>query len=110
MNKEKILKKSQEYTNIIQKGKNIKNKYFKIFYLPNNTTLYGITIPKKVGNAVIRNKLKRQIKNIIMENELYIQKNYNYVIIIKETALDLTYQELSSELINTFKKVGKYEK
>ena len=47
MNKEKILKKSQEYTNIIQKGKNIKNKYFKIFYLPNNTTLYGITIPKK---------------------------------------------------------------
>ena len=31
MNKEKILKKSQEYTNIIQKGKNIKNKYFKIF-------------------------------------------------------------------------------
>ena len=110
MNKEKILKKSQEYTNIIQKGKNIKNKYFKIFYLHNNTTLYGITIPKKVGNAVIRNKLKRQIKNIIMENELYIQKNYNYVIIIKETALDLTYQELSCELINTFKKVGKYEK
>ena len=110
MNKEKILKKSQEYTNIIQKGKNIKNKYFKIFYLPNNTTLYGITIQKKVGNAVIRNKLKRQIKNIIMENELYIQKNYNYVIIIKETALDLTYQELSCELINTFKKVGKYEK
>ena len=97
MNKEKILKKSQEYTNIIQKGKNIKNKYFKIFYLPNNTTLYGITIPKKVGNAVIRNKLKRQ-------------KNYNYVIIIKEKALDLTYQELSCELINTFKKVGKYEK
>ena len=108
MNKEKILKKSQEYTNIIQKGKNIKNKYFKIFYLPNNTTLYGITIPKKVGNAVIRNKLKRQIKNIIMGNELYIQKNYNYVIIIK--ALDLIYQELSCELINTFKKVGKYEK
>ena len=45
-----------------------------------------------------------------MENELYIQKNYNYVIIIKETALDLTYQVLSCELINTFKKVGKYEK
>ena len=110
MNKEKILKKSQEYTNIIQKGKNIKNKNFKIIYLPNNTTIYGITIPKKVGNAVIRNKLKRQIKNIIMENELYIQKNYNYVIIIKETALDLTYQVLSCELINTFKKVGKYEK
>ena len=110
MNKEKILKKSQEYTNIIQKGKNIKNKYFKIFYLPNNTALYGITIPKKVGNAVIRNKLKRQIKNIIMENEIKKQKNYNYVIIIKETALDLTYQELRCELINTFKKVGKNKK
>ena len=74
MNKEKILKKSQEYTNIIQKGKNIKNKYFKIFYLPNNTTLYGITIPKKVGNAVIRNKLKRQIKNIL-EKEHFQKTN-----------------------------------
>ena len=107
MNKEKILKKSQEYTNIIQKGKNIKNKYFKIFYLPNNTTLYGITIPKKVGNAVIRNKLKRQIKNIIMENELYIQKNYNYVIIIKEPAKNLQYQILEEELLKLMKKVRK---
>ena len=26
---------------------------------------YGITVPKKIGKAHIRNKLKRQIKNII---------------------------------------------
>ena len=71
MNKKKILKKSQEYTNIIQKGKNIKNKYFKIFYLPNNTTLYGITIPKKVGNAIIRNKLK--IKASINNAKIFIE-------------------------------------
>ena len=106
MNKEKILRKSEDFSNIISTGNNHKNRYFSIYYKESKTTLFGITVPKKVGHAVIRNKLKRQVKNIISNNEKYIQSNYNYVIIIKEPALKLDYEGLINNLIDLMKKVG----
>ena len=106
MNKDKILKHSEDFSTIISNGQYFKNKYLSIYYKESNNTLYGITVPKKVGIAVIRNKLKRQVKNIICNNEKYIQSNYNYVIIIKEPALKLDYEGLSNNLLDLMKKVG----
>ena len=106
MNKEKILRKSEDFSTIISNQKYFKNKYFSLYYKESDNTLYGITVPKKVGKAVIRNKLKRQVKNIISNNENYIQSNYNYVIIIKEPALKLDYEGLISNLLDLMKKVG----
>lgn len=107
MNKDKIIKKSEIFTAIISKKQVVKNKYFSIYYQKANNTLYGITVPKKIGKAHTRNKIKRQIKNIITTNEFNIQNNFNYVIIIKEAILELKYQDIKNELLNIFKKVGK---
>ena len=106
MNKEKILRKSEEFSIIISNQKSFKNKYFSLYYKESDTTLFGITVPKKVGKAVYRNKLKRRVKNIISKNEKYIQSNYNYVIIIKEPSLTLDYEGLESNLLDLMKKVG----
>ena len=107
MNKEKIIKKSEDFTKIISLKQSIKNKYFSIYYQASDKKLYGITVPKKIGKAHIRNKIKRQIKNIITKNEFNIQNNFNYVIIVKEAILELNYQNIQDELLNLFKKVGK---
>ena len=106
MNKEKILRKSEDFSKIISYQKKQKNKYFSLYYKESENTLYGITVPKKVGKAVYRNKLKRRVKNIISNNEKYIQSNYNYVIIIKEPSLKLDYEGLISNLLDLMKKVG----
>ena len=106
MNKEKILRKSEDFSQIISNQVGHKNKYFSIYYKESKKTLYGITVPKKVGKAVIRNKLKRQMKNIISNNEKYIHSNYNYVIIIKEPSLKLDYEGLTKNLLDLMKKVG----
>jgi ribonuclease P protein component len=106
MNKEKIIKKSETYSEIISEKKSYKSKYFSVYYKKTNeNNKYGITVPKKVGKAHIRNKLKRQIKNIIITNEKDIQTGFNYVIIIKEASLELSYQELSYEILSLLKKV-----
>lgn len=107
MNKEKIIKNSQEFTTIISTGKSIKNNYFKIFYIPTEKTLYGITVPKKVGKAHLRNKLKRRLKNIILTNEKDIQNKMSYVIIIKEASLELEYSAMEKNFLNLIKKVRK---
>ena len=108
MKKDKIIKKSEEYTNIINTGNVVKNKYFSIFYKKSETKKYGISIPTKTGKAVVRNKIKRRVKNIIDKNENYIQNNYYYVIITKRTILDINYEEMENNLINLFNKIGEY--
>jgi len=106
MKKKEIIKKSIDYTNIINSNNKIKNKYYSIFLKKDENTLFGISIQKKLGSAVTRNKIKRQIKNIIDINKKYIPKNYNYVIIIRREILELTYLEKEKELITLLKKIG----
>lgn len=106
MKKKEIIKKSNDYTKVINKNNKLKNKYYSLFYIKSENTLFGISIPKKIGNAVIRNKNKRQIKNIIDNNKNNIQNGYNYVIIIRKEILSLSYPEKEKELINLFKKIG----
>lgn len=104
MKKLEIIKLSREYTEIINLNKSKKNKYFSIYYRKNNQdNRYGITIPKKTGTAVVRNKIKRRIKNIIDNNKKIVQSGYDYVIIVKKGVLDLTYQEMERELLKLIK-------
>ena len=100
MKKLEIIKSSREYTDIINTNKCKRNKYFSVYYRKNNDkNKYGITIPKKTGTAVIRNKIKRSVKNILDNNKNIVQKNYDYVIIVKKGIIDLTYQEMEKELL-----------
>ena len=107
MKKEKIIKESKKFTEIINNNNSVKNKYFSIYYEKSDINKYGITIPKKIAKANVRNRIKRRIKNIITTNEISIQNNFNYVIIVKKAILDLNYRNMEQELLNLIKKVGK---
>ncbi len=107
MKKTDIIKSSREYTEIINNGKSIKSKNFSIYYRINNEkNRYGISIPKKTGKAVIRNKIKRRIKNIIDNNKNSMQSSYDYVIIIRKGILELTYQDMEKELLKLISNIG----
>ena len=95
-----IIKSSEEYTEIINTSKSKKSKYFSVYYRKNNNSnRYGITVPKKTGTAVTRNKIKRRVKNIIDNNKKIVHNGYDYVIIIKKGILELTYEEMEKELL-----------
>lgn len=108
MKKKNIIKSKLEYTEIIKKCKYLKNNYFIIYYRENNKNInrYGISVPKKTGKAVVRNKIKRRLKNIIDNNEFDIQKCYDYVIIIRKRLIELNYQEMEDSFINLIRKIG----
>ena len=100
MKKIEIIKSSREYTEIINTNIYRRSKYFSIYYRKTgDENKYGITIPKKTGTAVIRNKIKRRVKNIIDNNKNIVQKGYDYVIIVKKGIVDLTYQDMEKELL-----------
>ena len=105
MKKIEIIKSSREYTEIINTNICRRSKYFSIYYRKTgDENKYGITIPKKTGTAVIRNKIKRRVKNIIDNNKNIVQKGYDYVIIVKKGIVDLTYQDMEKELLKLLSK------
>ena len=100
MKKKKIIKESNVFENVIKNGKVKKNKYYNIFYLSNdlNKPLFGFAVGKKIGNAVCRNKNKRQIKAIIDENEYLFSNNY-YIIMLKRGINEISFSEKRKMLI-----------
>ena len=107
MKKINIIKENREFNRIIKNNKSYKYKDY-IIYLEQksdlNTYKFGISISKKIINAVGRNKLKRQIKDIIDKNNY--QNNFNCIIILRKGILSKNYQEMKKDLNECFKNLN----
>lgn len=101
-----ILKKNEDFGRIINSTKALKSKNFTIFIEKTNNDVYhfGISVGTKIGKAVIRNKIKRQIKNIIDKKDY--KNNFNCIIIVKRGILNLSFLEMQQELYNQFDKLN----
>ncbi len=102
MKKINIIKSSREINSILNKKNSIKNKYFYIYKDINNLNRYrfAICVSKKIGNAVTRNKIKRQIKDIIDKSNLRFKYNEDYVIIVSREINKINYKKMKDNLIN----------
>ena len=58
----------------------------------------GITVSKKVGNAVVRNRVKRVVREVFRRNQTVFSADCDYVFIAKEGAGTLSYAALLAEL------------
>lgn len=105
MKKRDIVTKNQDFSKIIQNRKYMKNNLFTIYYKENDLekVRFGISVSKKIGNAVVRNKIKRQMKNIIDKNKNLFKKETDYIIIIRRGILDCNFHEIEDSLINLLK-------
>ena len=104
MKKRNILKENREFSRIIGKYKPIKNFTYILYKeeIEEKGYYFGISVSKKVGNAVIRNKIKRQIKNILDKNTY--EKNFKCIIIIKKQIIDKSFIDREKDLIHILNK------
>lgn len=103
MKKYEIVKEHKDFDDIIAQGRYKKNKYFIIYNKESSFSFprFGIAVGKKVGNAVTRNKLKRQYRMLITNNKKLFAINQDYIIIVKRSSLDANFREMEIELIRT---------
>ena len=104
MKKKEIVPKAEDFNNIINNNQKKENKYFAIYYKENNFEIsrYGFAVGKKIGNAVTRNKYRRQLKAIVDKNKLLFPKGLDYIIIMKKECKNLVYGEIEQNLVKVF--------
>lgn len=102
MKKKEIVQKNSDFNKIIETGECKKNRYFVIYALPNKEkqTHYGISAGTKIGHAVTRNHLKRQVRNIIDHQKFFCPKGKDYIIIVRKSCLDVSFLELEKSFIH----------
>ena len=66
--------------------------------IPKDLFAVGIVVSKKVGNAVIRNRVKRRVRAFLRENAHQHPANLKLVIIAKPDAGEASWQEITSDL------------
>ena len=76
------LSKNAEFKSLLS-GKKISNKYSSIYFKRlsgknSNRLNISFVAKKKLGNAVIRNKIKRRLRNIMHDAIKNLNFNYNY--------------------------------
>ena len=95
------------------------NKFSKKIYTPNfiiqkleskkneNIPHFGFTITKKIGSAILRNKIKRRLKNIMNDalKEINFNLNYSYILIAKKTVSIDGFERIKNTIINDFERI-----
>ncbi len=105
MKKINILKNSRDFTRIIKSFKSVKYKDYIIYVEKKEPDVYkfGFSVGKKIGNAVTRNKIKRQLKNILDKKRF--KNNFNCVIIVGRGILARSFAEREENLIKILTKL-----
>ncbi len=106
MKKKNILKEKKDFETIFKLRNQISSKFYYIYIRDNNLDKFrfGICVSKKIGNAVVRNRIKRRVKDIIDKSKLLFG-NKDYIIVLKKSTRDAKYLELKEDLISVFKKI-----
>lgn len=112
MKKKYIVKKPLEFTEAIKKGRYYKDRLFVIYIKDNNLDHYrfGISVSKKIGNAVVRNKVKRQMRMIIDNYKKNYQNGKDYIIIVRNEYIGPSFAEINAKYMNIIDKINRDSK
>ena len=98
MNKEQRLRSSRDFAAVRRDGRSRADVLLVLVSRPNNldVTRFGFIVSKKVGNAVVRNRVRRRLKEAARLSQ--IECGWDLVFIARQGASSAEYQELSGSV------------
>ncbi|MFJ8087915.1 ribonuclease P protein component [Lysinibacillus sp. NPDC095746] len=101
MKKRQRVKKNDDFQKVFKKGKSFANRQFVVYFLEKEGQAefrIGLSVSKKLGNAVTRNQIKRYIRQSIHELKDELKPNMDYVIIARQPAATMDFHEVKQSL------------
>ena len=98
------LRGTKRFDEIHQNGRSLADQFLVIRTLPNQhgRTQFGILISKRIGNSVTRNKLRRRLREILRQTELYA--GWDVVFIARKGIEQIDFKECKESVKNLLRR------
>lgn len=112
MKKYLSITKNHLFKQLYLRGRNSVNPYFALYLRknrPHETTgqnYVGITVGVKLGNAVVRNKVRRRIREIYRTHESEMKQGYHLVVVARNRCATASFAQMESHLLSLFDQIG----
>ncbi|MBN1298890.1 MAG: ribonuclease P protein component [Actinobacteria bacterium] len=99
------LKKNSDFESFRKRNVQVNSEYFKVILIKlddsSDRLRLGYVVSKKIGKAVERNKLKRQIKEIFRNLQKINKDSFNILIIAKKPIMNLGFNSLKDQILKS---------
>lgn len=103
MKKNYRVKSKMDFKHIFDDKQSKANKQFVIYYLEKENQDHlrvGLSVSKKLGNAVVRNAIKRKIRRAFHELEERFKPNYDIIVIARQPVVEMCVDEIKKSLLH----------
>src|SRR5215203_3961141 len=90
---------SPEFERVYRQGTAYRGKLFSVHAFPNehDTSRLGLSVSRKVGNAVTRNAVRRRLREVFYSSISGTSENLDLVVSARPAAAETTFEELREE-------------
>lgn len=112
MQKENRLTRREDFNKVYRYGKSAANHQFVVYFMAQpaavegNGFRLGISVSKKVGNAVVRNRIRRLVKEIVRAHGDKIAPRTDMILIARKPAAEMEFAEMEKSVLHVLKRAG----
>jgi len=103
------LRKREDFNRVYRQGRSFANMQFVVYWRQRPEIGHfrlGVSASAKLGGAVVRNRLRRQGKEIVRLNADKIRDDLDLILIIRKAAVGMSYKELEKSVLHVLRKAG----
>ena len=106
------LKRNKQFRQVYRKGKSVACRELVLIYAKNRSDMVhvGFSVGKKLGNSVVRNRVKRRLREAFRPNLPLLLPGFDLIVIARDAARDAPFPSLADSLRYLLRKAGLFQK
>ena len=108
MNSVSTLKKNSDFHRLYTRGRSSANPLIVVYCRKNgrDANRIGYTVSKKLGNAVVRNRIRRRLREIYRLNMHKLRKGFDIVVVARSKTVCARYSDIEEAFLKACVELG----
>lgn len=109
MHRKLRLRKREDFNKVYRYGKSFANSQFVVYWRKQpqaGSFRMGVSASSKLGGAVVRNRLRRMVKEIVRHHAEQVATDLDLILIVRKPAVNMAYKQMEGSILHVLRKAG----